>query len=150
MTRRTKKDMQAMRNFVKLDLLANGNEPHKAHEAMIKEHLMEGKSIPHYIKGVKDYIQVSKELEGEINKKKNIQESNNKREQIKNDILSLSVEEIKAIYKQYKNEVSHIHKINLTDLCMMVMHQDFTGFGNEHINVFTFNDIDINQFKKTA
>ena len=146
MSRRTKQEMESMRNFVKLDLLANKNDPHKAFESMIKEYLEDGKQIPHYIKGIKDYIKMSEseEMQYLFNRKKKEDESNNNRIKVENDIKSMSIETMKTIYRTYKDKVSHYHKLNLHDVYMMIYHNDFHGFSDEHINTFTENKISIN------
>ncbi|MDQ0255551.1 hypothetical protein J2S74_002933 [Evansella vedderi] len=62
MSRRTKNDIEKMREICTEYLNKNNNEPHAAYEDMIKEHLISVKSIPSCIRGVKDFIKVSKEL----------------------------------------------------------------------------------------
>lgn len=128
MARRTKREMEYMNSFVRLYLLSTNNNPHKAHEAMIKEHLETAQMIPYYITGVKDFIKVSQELAVELNRKdqmaKKDRERHQEKESVKNYIMSLGKEEIKTIYKQYKNEVTQSEKLILHDLYMMIFSDD--------------------------
>jgi len=57
--RRNKQDMELMQMEVNYWLLLNKNNPHKAYDEFIKDHLRRGKSFPYYVTGLKDFVQVS-------------------------------------------------------------------------------------------
>ena len=57
--RRDKHDMEQMRDTVNSYLLLNNNNPHAAYNEYIKNHLLSGKLLPHYVNGLKDFIAVS-------------------------------------------------------------------------------------------
>ena len=59
--RRNNQDMEQMRDTVNSYLLLNNNNPHTAWNEYIKDHLLAGKIMPYYIKGLKDFITVSKD-----------------------------------------------------------------------------------------
>ncbi|HBY20011.1 MAG TPA: hypothetical protein DEG71_03215 [Clostridiales bacterium] len=59
--RRDKYDMEQMRDTVNSYLLINNNNPHAAYNGYIKDHLLSGKLLPHYVNGLKDFIAVSKD-----------------------------------------------------------------------------------------
>jgi len=59
--RRNNQDMEQMRDTVNSYLLLNNNNPHTAWNEYIKDHLLSGKTLPYYIKGLKDFITVSKD-----------------------------------------------------------------------------------------
>jgi len=61
MTRRDKHDMELMRDTANSYLLLNNNNYHAAWNEYIKDHLLAGKIMPYYIKGLKDFITVSKD-----------------------------------------------------------------------------------------
>lgn len=128
MSRRTKQDMNLMESEVRYYLLQTNNNPHLAHEKMIKEHLENAQPIPYYIKGVKDFIKVSQQLAIELNRKEQMNKKDKERyeqkETIINYILSLSLDEIKTIYKTYKDNVTHSDKLNLHEVYMMIHSND--------------------------
>ncbi len=128
MSRRTKKDMELMESEVRYYLLQTNNDPHAAHEKMIKEYLTSNQSIPYYIKGVKDFIKVSQQLAIELNRKEQMAKKDKERyeqkETIINYILSLSLEDIKTIYKQYKDNVTHSDKLNIVDVYNLIYSND--------------------------
>src|SRR6185312_15708004 len=103
--RRTKQDMKLMKAHVRYYLIHCNNNPHKAHEMMIKEHLESGKMIPYYMKGVKDFIETSKDLAIELNRteqmRKSDREKKEAKEKIINKIMGISIDEMKEIYKKY-------------------------------------------------
>jgi len=59
--RRDKHDMELMRDTANSYLLLNNNNPRTAWNEYIKDHLLSGKIMPYYIKGLKDFITVSKD-----------------------------------------------------------------------------------------
>jgi hypothetical protein len=144
MARRTKREMELMKNDVTFYLLENKLDPHRAHEAMIKEHLESGQPIPYYIKGVKDFIKISQQLAIELDRKEKMakrdREKAEQKETIINYILNLSKDEIKDIYKKYKDAVSHSDKLVLHDVYVM-KYTDYEmskkDIDQHMINVFT-------------
>ena len=157
MTRRTKREMELMKDDATCYLLQTNLNAHQAHELMIKEHLESGKSIPYYIKGVKDFIKVSQELAVEWNRRdmmaKKDAEKAMEKETIVDYIMNLNVSEMKAIYSTYKNTVSNSDKIVLNDVYMMIYSCDMDRkYINQHtINVFSniMNEIQQETISKT-
>lgn len=123
MARRTKEEMFKMKNDVTYYLLQTRLDPHKAHELMIKEYLTSGKNIPYYIKGVKDFINVSHDLALELNKEELMRKKDKEQYKQKQDtvshILELSLEEIKQIYKESKNKIPKYEFLELHNLLMI-------------------------------
>lgn len=143
MARRTKREMELMNDDCRYYLLQTNNDPHKAHELMVKEHLTSAQMIPYYIKGVKDFTTVSQELANEWNRKEQMKKSDKARfeqkETIINFIINLTVEEMKSIYKEYKDNVCHADKLSLMNV-----------YNFKAMNDFNVKDIDqpiINAFK---
>lgn len=62
MARRTKEELEEMQRIVQTYLLVNGNNPHKAFDALVKEHLLGAKKIPDYIKGMSDFVKESEKI----------------------------------------------------------------------------------------
>lgn len=143
MARRTKREMEKMNNFCRLYLLSNKLDPHAAHEEMVKEHLTSGTMIPYYIKGVKDFIQVSQELAVELNRKEQMKKADKERfeakETIARFILKLTKEEVYSLYKEYKDKVSNSHKLVLIDVYHLKAAEDFKNeyIDQQMINAFT-------------
>lgn len=142
MTRRTKQDMEFMKNDCIYYLLQTNNDYHKAYDLFIKEHLENGKTLPYYIKGNKDFLFVSQQLAVEWNRKEQMDNKNKeiaeKKDVIINYILNMSKDEIKAIYKQYKNEVSPSEKIILVDVYTLIFNDaiEERNIGQNYINLF--------------
>jgi len=103
--RRNNQDMELMRDTVNSYLLLNNNNPHAAWNEYIKDHLLSGKTISYYIKGLKDFITVSKDNKNNtylqtverIEKRKSI-------DQEKQELLDSLTEEfyINTIMPEYK------------------------------------------------
>jgi len=116
--------MNLMRDDAKYYLLLNNNNPHLAFESMVKENLETGSKTPYYIKGVKDFIEVSKDLALELNRisemrkrdKLKVEDEN----KVKERIASLDLAEVKKIYSENKDTVRHSDKLNLHDVYMNV------------------------------
>lgn len=127
--RRTKRELEQMENEITSYLLQNKLDPHKAHEAMIKEYLESHQPIPYYIKGVKDFIKVSQKLAVKLNRKEQMKKTDRERaeqqDEIKEYIMSISKEEAKKIYRQYKDKVTHQEKIILIDVYICKNGNDF-------------------------
>lgn len=120
MARRTKREMEKMNNECRLYLFQTGLNYHKAYDLFVKDHLENGLQLPYYIKGIKDFKEVSEELAVELNKKEFMKKQDQQRaaakDEIKKYIINLSKEDIKAIYKAYKDNVSHSDKLVIVDM----------------------------------
>lgn len=143
--RRTKREMSLMRDDAKFYLLLTNNNPHRAFEMMIKENLESGSQIPYYIKGVKDFIEASKDLAlelnrtGEMRKKDRLKaEDDNK---VRERIASLSLDEVKKIYNEHKDIVRHSDKLNLH-------HVYFQVFTDGHIEVDMIDESTVRTFQR--
>lgn len=147
--RRNKRDMQRMENEVRLYLLSNKLDPHAAYDEMVKDYLTTGQSIPYYIKGIKDFIKVSQVLAVELNRKEQMKKADREqaeqKEIIINYMLNLSKEDIKGIYKKYKDKVSHSDKLVIIDMYNLIWSDykpDKKDINQHEINVFSriYND----------
>lgn len=142
MARRTKHDMELMKGDCIYYLLQTNNDAHKAYDLFIKEHLEAAQSIPYYIKGIKDFISVSQELAIEWNRKEQMKKADKQRyeqkEVIINYIDNLTFDEMKTIYKEYKDTVTHSDKLVLMDVYMLKGNNDFKtkDIDQQMINVF--------------
>ncbi len=143
--RRTKREMSLMRDDAKFYLLLTNNNPHRAFEMMIKENLESGSQIPYYIKGVKDFIEASKDLALELNRTGEMRnkdrlkaEDDNK---VRERIASLSLAELKKIYNEHKDIVRHSDKLNLH-------HVYFQVFTDGHIKVDTIDESTVRTFQR--
>jgi hypothetical protein len=142
MARRTKREMELMKDDATYYLLQTNNDHHKAYDLFIKEHLEVGQSLPYYIKSNKDFLIVSQELAIEWNRKEQMKKADKERFESKqtviNFIINLSVNELKEIYKQYKDNVPQSDKLVLMDVYMMKAGNDFQEkyIDQQMINVF--------------
>lgn len=139
--RRNKRDMEYMNNTCRLYLLANGLNPHKAYDDMIKEHLMSGKQLPYYVKGLKDFVIVSEELKRELNllqSQKDNQKDNQAQQE--NDI-----DKLKAITKdEYKQNIlpmlkvteEKVLKMAIADLWFSIEENGFKHITQEDIRSY--------------
>lgn len=147
--RRTKSEMDKMRNTCTIYLLQTKLDPHKAYDLYIKEYLENGLQLEYYIKGIKDFIKVSQELAVKLKYEKAMKKADKekfkKQETIKKYILNLTKEEIKDIYKQYKDKVSYTEKLELVNLVNFIYYGDMQEkyINSVMINLFTkiYNDI---------
>lgn len=57
--RRTKHELESMTIMVQMYLLVSGNDQHKAYDDCVRAHLLAGKPIPSFIRGLKDFVNVS-------------------------------------------------------------------------------------------
>lgn len=119
-SRRTKNELAKMNNEVRLYLFQTGLNYHKAYDLFIKDHLENNLQMPYYIKGIKDFKAVSEELAVELNRKDQMKKVDQQRaaakDEVKQYILNLSKEDIKAIYSQYKDKVNHSDKLVIVDM----------------------------------
>lgn len=147
MARRTKEEMFKMKNDVTYYLLQTKLDPHSAHELMIKEYLGSGKMIPYYIKGVKDFINVSQDLALELKKeelmRKKDKEEFKQKQDIVSHILKLSLDELKQIYKESKNKIP---KYEFLELHSLLVIKAVEG----EIKKNDLNDILVNFFKRIS
>ncbi|MED1125550.1 hypothetical protein [Bacillus atrophaeus] len=145
MSRRTKKEMEYMKDDVRYYLLINNNNPHKAYDNMVKDHLKSGEIIPYYIKGIKDFNSVFAELAIELNRKDQMKKRDKERfektESVKNFILNLTLDEIKNIYKSYKDKVSKNDKLNIHGVYMMIFNADVQERYIDKSTINTFSQI---------
>lgn len=124
MSRRTKNEMEQMKNECKYYLLRTNNDPHKAHEKLIKECLESGQQIPYYIKSVKDFINVSYELATELNRKEQMKKADKQKAEQKENtiqtILNVNLETLKQVWRTYKNDLNQNDKMVLVDMITMI------------------------------
>jgi len=104
--RRYKQDMNNMRNVVDSYLLFNNNNPHAAYNQYIKDHLLSGKTLPYFINGIKDFVNVSRDKSNNtylqtmkrIETKKNI---NQEKQELLNSLSEeYYIEKIMPAYKK--------------------------------------------------
>ena len=96
MARRTKQQFEAASRLIKLYLADTQNNPHQAYNEYIKFYLVSGQKLPGYVKGLKDFVKVSKEFQKEY-------EYNQQVEQRKQDNKNLEldyIEKIKGLSKE--------------------------------------------------
>lgn len=140
MARRTKQEMEQMRLDVRYYLYQTNNNPHAAFDLMIKEHLHSGQSMPFYIKSIKDFIKVSQELALELGRKEQMAKRDKElamaKESVISYIMNLSKEDIKSIYRNHKDSVTHSQKLVLHDVYMMIHSDDMQ---EKYINQSTIN-----------
>jgi len=96
MARRTKQQLEAASRLIKLYLADTDNDPHNAYNEYIKFYLVSGQQLPGYIKGLKDFIKVSKEYQKEYEYKQQLEQRKQD-----NKILELDyAEKIKGLTKE--------------------------------------------------
>lgn len=143
--RRTKTELLQMENTCKLYLLEVKNDPHKAYDNFIKENLISG--LPYYIKGIKDFIKVSQILAVELNRVDQMKKADKQRaaskEEIINKILSLSLEEIKSIYKEYKDKGTNADKLILVDMYHLKNNNELNKKAIDERMINTFSNLNI-------
>jgi hypothetical protein len=115
--RRNKNDMRLMENECTYYLLQTGNNPHKAYDLFIKEHLESNQTFPYYVKGMKDFLKVSQDLAIKLNQKEQMKKADQNRveqkEIIIKFIMDLSATETYKLYKEYKDKVTQSEKLVL-------------------------------------
>lgn len=142
MTRRTKRDMELMKDDCTYYLLQTNNNYHKAYDLFVKDYLTRGESLPYHIKGMKDFLQVSQLLAIEWNRVEQMDKKNRERatkdNEIKDYIMSMSKDEIRNIYKAYKDDVRQSDKLVLHDVYIMIMSDcmDDNSISQGYINLF--------------
>lgn len=136
--RRTKMEMLWMKKEVKQWLIRNGNDPHKAWDDYVKYHLTNNLSMDYYIKGLKDFINVSADLADQMTKEKIKKEYKEKMEQKKerliNELKEMPKDAAVKLWKTNKNKLSNKDKITLVDIVNMVIAQDY-NIDQRHLNL---------------
>lgn len=152
--RRTKLDMKWMKEDVTEYLSRSNNNPHKAFDLFIKEHLERQSLLPHYIKGIKDFINVSATYQAELDKqqaeKEHRQNIKANKEQIVQTLNTMSANDFKPLYMEYKDKVSNSDKLNLVTIYTMIHQQDFRGFDETLLNTILNNNINLTNVEATA
>lgn len=136
--KRRKTEMKWIKEDVTPFLLRNDNNPHKSWDEYIKNNLMGEKLTPYYIKGLKDFINVSKEIEIEnlLENKKRFEKEEyiNLKNQIIKAIKNIKSKDAHKIWNEYKTICSQREKLILSDLCSMIMCNKYY-LNDEHINL---------------
>jgi superfamily I DNA and/or RNA helicase len=141
--RRNKRDMELMKDDCTYYLLQTKNDYRKAYDLFIKDHLENKRMIPYYVKGIKDFLKISEELAIKLNQKEQMKKADKQRyedkQTIVNFIMNLTVEEMKVIYKQYKDIVSKSDKLVLHEVYFFKYENEFQEkhIDQHVINVFT-------------
>lgn len=153
MSRRSKRDMELMKLDVRYYLLQTNNNYHKAYDLFLKDYLTRGEMLPYYIKGMKDFLNESQVLALELNRMDQMNKRDREIQLDKNKvidyIMSMSIEDIKHIYKAYKNDVSSSDKLILHDMYMMIYSNelDVKHISESTIRLFRMimNDVGMNK-----
>ena len=140
--KRSKQDMLFMENECTLYLLRTNLDYNKAYDLFIKEYLTEGKTIPYYIKGIKDFKKISEKLSLELKMIETMNKSD--RERFENDkmqkekILTLQLKDLKLIYNENKSSFSENEKLLMVDILVMKMNNELkiNDLNNNHIRIF--------------
>ena len=124
MNRRNKRDMELMKLDVRYYLLQTNNNYRQAYDMFVKDYLTRGEMLPYYIKGMKDFLNESQVLALELNRMDQMNKRDREIQLDKNNmidyIMNISIDEMKAIYKAYKDDVSKSDKLILHDMYMMI------------------------------
>ncbi|MGG2091269.1 hypothetical protein AB1283_00700 [Bacillus sp. S13(2024)] len=140
--KRTKTEMNWMREDVASYLIRVNNDPHKAWDLYIIENL--GKLREYYIKGIKDFILVSKELEVERKReeaeRKSKLEAKQNREKIISELKSLTRNDVKILWKENKDKVTQNEKLILVDIVNIIASGDtecLKDIEEQHIKLYS-------------
>jgi len=149
MARRTKQQLEAASRLIKLYLADTDNDPHNAYNEYIKFYLVSGQQLPGYIKGLKDFIKVSKDYQKEY-------EYIQQREQQKQDNKVLEsdyAEKIKGLTKEgdYQKVKNAYNKAQVSTgkhaLCELMLLLHRKSLGNiEEYNNWKFNADSVRTF----
>lgn len=142
MKRRTRLEMEMMREEVTSYLNRTDNNAHQAHELMIKEKLEAGHLIGYWIRGIKDFEKVAKEIqdnndkfEKEYNKQQEIKAMKEaSKDEVLQFIKSLNKENVMSFYKSVKNSVSNTDKLNLTYIVTSIYNDEKLELSESEIN----------------
>jgi hypothetical protein len=154
-TKRNKLAMQWMREDVTEYLQRTNNDPHKAWDLFIKEHLEANKPLPNWIKGKKDFVKVANELQTEIERqqreKEFKQQQKTQKESILQELKQLNIEQIKALWKNHKEQCTTNEKIILSDIVNFVYLGEWNSIDDKHINlILKYNMLEQLKTTKTA
>ncbi|ALS22267.1 hypothetical protein [Paenibacillus naphthalenovorans] len=134
--RRTKRDIENMRHECTMYLLQYKLDPHKAFEAMVKDCLISGQSIPYYIKGIKDFIRVSEELKVKLSRTEKEEEKEQKENPI-DKLKKITPEQYKAeIMPIFKQQTDKEIKISLVNLWQCIDGNCFKSITNQDIRYY--------------
>ena len=143
MKKRTKLEMKWMKEDVSEWLEKTNNDPHTAWDEYCKHLVMNNHLRSHWIKGKEDFIKVSKEFNAEIKRQQEIKQqkeiSKQNKQIIIDFIMNLNFEEMKAIWNEYKNNVSQSDKLVIQEIYLMKYDNCFEEkyIDQQTINVFT-------------
>lgn len=142
-SRRTKNELAKMNNEVRLYLFQTNLDYYKAYDLFIKDHLENNMQLPYYIKGIKDFKAVSEEMAVELNRKDQMAKKDQQRAEAKEIIiqyiLNLSKDDVKMIWKEYKDKVNHTDKLNIVDITSCILNDEMKEayINQSTINTFT-------------
>lgn len=140
MKKRTKLEMKWMKEDVTEWLLKTNNDPHKAWDEYCKHLVMNNHLRSHYIKGKEDFVKVSKEIEIELKQQQEIKQQKQLTKQLKenlsNELKSLTPEQAKALWKNNKDKVTPNEKLTLVDLVTQISAKEFY-LEQKHIDLYS-------------
>lgn len=135
--RRRKIDLEMMKDDITLYLLKNDNNPHEAWNNFIKDNLMNHSAMPYYIKGIKDFIKVSKDIESKsiIEEKERTDKQQYKilKDGVINSIQSVDKDYAKILWNDYRKVVNENEKITLFEIVSMILEKEYY-IDSKHIN----------------
>ena len=149
MARRTKVELEAVSRLIKLYLVDTDNDPHQAYNEYIKFYLLSNQQLPGYIKGLKDFIKVSKEYQKEYEYRQQLEQQKQDNKALELDYI----EKIKGLTKEQdyikvKDAYNKAHvntgKHALCEL-MLLLHRKSLG-NIEEYNNWKFNANSIRTF----
>lgn len=130
--RRTKSDLQKVASICRLYLIQE-NDPHKAWDQYIKDHMEQNKLIPTYITGIRDFIKASKILEHDIQViKKDKEQQEIHKINKENDMDTIKKLDINLVMQAYRNAEGD-RKLELCNIANMVNLKDFRGITQSEI-----------------
>jgi len=142
MARRTKQELLLMKSIVSKYLHKNNLDAHKAFEDMVTYYLENGSQMPYYIKSIKDFIKISKELQNEINIANNELELKKiyeiEKSKVIDFILQCDIMTLKNIYKDIKHSLNEKQKYDIMEIIMLKHNDELSEKYIEvrHINTF--------------
>ena len=142
MARRTKQELLLMKSVVSKYLHKNNLDAHKAFEDMVTYYLENGSQMPYYIKSIKDFIKISKELQNEINIANNELELKKiyeiEKSKVIDFILQCDIMTLKNIYKDIKHSLNEKQKYDIMEIIMLKHNDELSEKYIEvrHINTF--------------
>ena len=149
MARRTKAELEAASRLIKLYLADTNNDPHKAYNEYIKFYLVSSQQLPGYIKGLKDFVKVSKEYQKEYEYNQQVEQRKQDNKVLESDYA----EKIKGLSKEgdylkiknaYNKAQANTGKHALCEL-MLLLHRKSLG-NMEEYNNWKFNADSVKTF----